>query len=91
MTTELSEVALEDLLDEIYLSRKIVVYNDDVNSFDWVIDCFCNYLKHSPEQAEQCALIIHTKGKASVKNGTEIELIPIKTALDDAGLTCEIE
>lgn len=83
---ELSEVSIDDLLE-----NKLVVYNDDVNSFEWVIECFMNYLKHSSEQAEQCAYMIHSKGKASVKNGTKEELLPFKVALDDAGLTTEIQ
>lgn len=83
---ELSEVNIDDLLNS-----KLIVFNDDHNSFEWVIECFCKYLKHSAEQAEQCALIIHTKGKASVKEGTKEELKPLKTALDDAGLTTEIQ
>lgn len=84
--TELSDTTVDDLL-----GSKIVVYNDDHNSFDWVIECFTRYLKHSHEQAEQCAFIIHNKGRASVKNGTKEELIPMKTALIDAGLSAEIE
>lgn len=83
---ELSDVSIEDLL-----GSKLVVFNDDHNSFDWVIECFCNYLKHTPEQAEQLALIIHTKGKAAVKEGIKEELEPYKTALLDAGLTVEIQ
>jgi ATP-dependent Clp protease adaptor protein ClpS len=83
---ELSDVTVEDLL-----GSRLVVYNDDYNSFEHVIDCFCKYLKHTPEQAEQCALIIHTKGKASVKEGTVEELEPYKVALTDAGLNAKIE
>lgn len=83
---ELSETTIDDLLE-----NKLVVFNDDVNSFEWVQECFMKYLKHSPEQAEQCAVIIHNKGKCSVKTGTMEELKPLKTALDDAGLTTEIQ
>lgn len=83
---EISETTIEDIL-----GKKIVVYNDDVNSFEWVIECFCKYLKHSHEQAEQCAMMIHLKGKYAVKYGTEEELIPINEALCDAGLNSEIQ
>ncbi len=83
---ELSDTCIDDLLES-----KLVVFNDDVNSFEWVIECFINYLKHSSEQAEQCAWIIHEKGKCSVKNGTKEELLPIKVALTDAGLSAEIQ
>ncbi len=83
---EISDVTIEDLL-----GNNLVVFNDDHNSFEWVIECFQKYLKHTHEQAEQCAFIIHSKGKCSVKNGTKEELIPIKEALTDAGLTAEIQ
>lgn len=83
---ELSDVSIEDLL-----SSSLVVYNDDFNTFEWVIECLCKYLKHTPEQAEQCAWIIHTKGKCKVKNGTKDELEPYKVALTDSGLSAIIE
>ena len=83
---ELSDVSIDNILES-----KLIVYNDDINSFEWVIECFCKYLQHSSEQAEQCAMIIHNKGKASVKNGIKEDLLPYKTALDDAGLTTSIE
>lgn len=83
---ELSDVCIEDLI-----GSSIIVFNDDVNSFEWVIDCFVKYLGHSTQQAEQCAMIIHQKGRCSVKNGTKEELEPIKVALTDAGLSAEIQ
>lgn len=85
-TIELSDVSVDDILNS-----KLVVYNDDHNSFDWVIQCFCKYLKHGSEQAEQCALIIHTKGKCEVKSGSKADLKPFKEALIDAGLSAVIE
>lgn len=86
LDVELSETNIDDLLES-----KLVVFNDDHNSFEWVIECFCNYLKMGTQQAEQCALIIHNKGKVSVKNGTKEELLPFKVALIDAGLNVEIQ
>lgn len=83
---EIGEVTIEDLL-----GSKLVVFNDDHNSFDYVIECFMVYLKHTHEQAEQCAMTIHNKGKYAVKEGTREELEPYKTALSDAGLTVEIQ
>lgn len=70
---------------------KLLVYNDDHNTFDWVIQCFVEILNHTSEQAEQLALIIHFKGKATVKNGTFKELKPKKDALIDRGLSAVIE
>lgn len=69
----------------------ILVFNDDVNSFDWVIQCFMEVLKHSHEQAEQLSIIIHFKGKATVKTGSKKELTPLCEALLDRGLSAVIE
>jgi ATP-dependent Clp protease adaptor protein ClpS len=85
---ELSETTIEDLLGH---ENKLVVFNDSVNSFEYVEECFVQYLKHTPEQAQQCAIIIHNKGKCSVKEGSFDSLKPFKEALDDAGLTTEIQ
>ena len=70
---------------------QLVVYNDDENTFDWVIECFAKILKHSTEQAEQLALIIHTKGRAVVKTAPFKELRAPKDALVDRGLSATIE
>ena len=69
---------------------RIIVYNDDHNSFDWVIQCFVEILGHTFEQAEQLSLIIHFKGKACVKRGTRKELKPLKDALVERGLSAVI-
>ncbi len=71
--------------------RTIVVFNDDVNSFVHVIETFVEILQHSPEQAEQCAWIIHTKGKCKVKNGSYEKLEPMCTAILDRGISAEIQ
>jgi len=83
----------EDVLveDEIGIESRIIVWNDEVNTFDWVIDCFMEILQHTQIQAEQLALIIHTKGKAIVKTGPVEELRPRCDALLDRGLSAEID
>ena len=73
------------------LPAQIIVYNDDHNSFEWVIETFMQVLRHSSEQAEQLALIIHNKGKATVKSGPKQELVPLCEALLDRGLAAEAE
>ena len=78
------------LIDEIS-SAKLLVYNDDHNTFDWVIKCFIDILNHSFEQAEQLSLLIHLKGKAVVKTASKKELLPIKDALIERGLSAVIE
>ena len=69
----------------------LIVYNDDHNTFDWVIKSFIEVLDHTSEQSEQLALIIHTKGKATVKTASKRELRPKRTALCDRGLSAVIE
>ena len=72
------------------LQNEIVVYNDDVNTFDHVIETLVRVCSHHAEQAEQCALIIHYKGKCTVKTGEMKDLIPQCTQLLEAGLSAEV-
>lgn len=72
-------------------SSSIVVFNDHHNSFEHVIECFITILKHSPEQAEQCAMNIHNTGSARVKNGGFEELRPICEQLINSDLDATIE
>jgi len=84
------DILVEDLIKDTKQS-KIVVYNDDVNSFENVIFCLTNYCKHTLEQAEQCAWIIHSKGKYIVKTGSFEKLLPVCEALVENGLNAKIE
>ena len=70
---------------------ELVVFNDDHNTFDWVIQSFVDILKHSMEQAEQCSLMVHFKGKAIVKTASEKTLRPLREGLVDRGLSAVIE
>lgn len=70
--------------------REIVLYNDDVNTFSWVIRSLVEICEHDRIQAEQCALIVHAKGKCGVKNGSYEELEPRCSALLERGLSAEI-
>jgi ATP-dependent Clp protease adaptor protein ClpS len=83
------EVLVDDETTSGFSSR-LVVYNDEVNTFEWVIECFMDVLGHSSEQAEQLSLIIHYKGKATVKSGARTELIPYCEALQERGLSAEV-
>ena len=69
----------------------LIVYNDDHNTFDHVIERLINICGHTPSQAEQCAVIIHYKGKCEVKSGTYKVLEPLCTSLLEADITAEIE
>ena len=69
----------------------LVVWNDEVNTFDWVISSLMEVCGHTHEQAEQCALIIHFNGKYAVKQGEYIKLRPLCEALQERGLSVTIE
>jgi len=90
---ELEEILVEeDLADSDVGDRaQLIVYNDDHNTFDWVIQCFMEVLDHTNAQAEQLSLIIHFKGKATVKTAPKNILKPKKDALIDRGLSAVIE
>ena len=70
---------------------QLLVYNDDFNTFDWVIQCFMEVCNHTFEQSEQLSLIVHYKGKAIVKTGAFKKLKPMKEALVERGLSAVIE
>jgi ATP-dependent Clp protease adaptor protein ClpS len=78
------------LKENISLNNEIVLFNDDVNTFDHVIDTLIRVCSHTPEQAEQCALIVHYNGKCTVKTGLLKELVPLCIQLLEAGLSAEI-
>ena len=82
----------EEVLVEksIGLNNEIILYNDDVNTFDHVIDTLISVCKHEALQAEQCAMLVHYKGQCTVKTGSYDELKPQCSALLDAGLSAEI-
>jgi ATP-dependent Clp protease adaptor protein ClpS len=86
------EKVQEDVLVEeaVGSNNGIVLHNDDVNTFDHVIETLIRVCKHDALQAEQCALLVHYKGKCTVKTGTIEELKPQCSALLDAGLSAEI-
>jgi ATP-dependent Clp protease adaptor protein ClpS len=70
--------------------KKLVVYNDDINTFDWVIDTLITVCRHSNEQAEQSTLIIHFKGKCAVKEGEFDELAGMRNEICRRGISAEI-
>lgn len=80
----------EDLLTDADLGAVLMVYNDDVNTFEWVIVSLMEVCGHTEEQAEQCSLFIHFKGKYGVKNGSRSELEPMKDALHDRGISAAV-
>lgn len=91
MSTLFEELtAIEETTSTGSISQ-VLVYNDDVNTFDWVIECLMDICDHTFEQSEQLSLLVHYKGKATVKTGPFDKLKPIKDALTDRGLSAVIE
>jgi ATP-dependent Clp protease adaptor protein ClpS len=72
-------------------THKLVLHNDDVHDFLYVVACLMRYCKHEPLQAEQCAIITHEKGKCSVKSGDFLEMFELKNNLEELDLITEIE
>lgn len=87
---EQEDVLIEEDVPSGNLSQ-LIVYNDDFNTFDWVIQCFMEVCHHTQEQSEQLSLLVHFKGKATVKTGLLSVVKPMKDALVERGLSAVIE
>lgn len=74
--------------EKIYM---VICHNDDVHTFDYVIDCLMLHCAHTAEQAEQCAYLIHLKGKCEVKRGSQTKMRKINEQLSICGLTATVE
>ena len=79
-----------EVFTQVKREHEIILYNDDVNTFDHVINTLVAYCDHTYEQAEQCAYIVHYSGKCVVKTGSYEELEPICQKLLEAQLSAEI-
>ncbi len=82
------EILLDELVD---INNEIVLYNDDVNTFDHVIETLIRVCNHTAEQAEQCSYFIHYKGKYAVKQGSYDELKPLCDAITERGIGATVE
>ena len=81
----------EQTKNHISTSYSLVLYNDDVNTFDHVINCLIRICEHDVLQAEQCAWLVHNKGKCNVKSGKLSDLRKMHSSLVNNGLSAEIE
>jgi len=88
-STEVLE--LNDVLEQVVETSNLVVYNDEVNTFDFIIASLMDICDMDIEQAEQCTIIIHYKGKYGVKSGSLDTLRPLKDAFVDRGIGATIE
>ena len=71
--------------------KSLIIFNDEVNTFDFVIETLIDVCEHDPLQAEQCTMIIHFKGKCAVKSGSYEALKPAHTELLNRKLTASIK
>ena len=92
MNTEREILHQEDVavLEENTDLRQLIVFNDDVNTFDHVIETLIKVCGHTAEQAEQCTLLIHYKGKCTVKIGEYEELAAMCTSIHDRGISADV-
>ncbi len=90
MNTEIDVLEKVNVKEQYALNNEIVLYNDDYNTFDHVIVTLMSVCEHTAEQAEQCAILVHYKGKCTVKTGAMKDLVPKCLLLLDAGLSAEI-
>ncbi len=89
LSPELDEVIIDEKKEARV--RELVLYNDDVNTFEHVIEALIEVCEHDLVQAEQCTYIVHYNGKCSVKNGSYLKLKPMKEGLTDRGLSAVIK
>ncbi len=88
--TDTEVLVYEDVDIDSLKENQLIVYNDEVNTFDHVINTLIDICSHSQEQAEQCTYIIHYKGKCSVKEGPFDDLVPLRNAICDRGISAEV-
>lgn len=84
----------QDALDTLTLDDEgcsLIVWNDEINTFEWVIETLIEVCGHSPEQAEQCSYLIHYKGKCAVKKGAYEVLKPMCDAITERGIGATVE
>lgn len=91
VSTDIKEKEFTEVLEDIEEPFHLIVWNDDVNTFEWVIETLMEICDHSYEQAEQCAYIIHFKGKYAVKHGSYEDLKPMCDAITDRGIGATLE
>lgn len=89
--TEIQEIELSDVKLKTEKEKNLILYNDDVNTFDFVTDSLIKVCRHDTIQAEQCTYLVHFAGKCAVKTADYKKLKPMCEALLERGLTAKIE
>ena len=93
MSTETKEetFTLEEILTSLKTSNRLILWNDDVNTFDHVIHCMVKYLDYTESQAEKIAWEVHTKGKCAILEGSYTEMEIYRKILQQEGLTVSVD
>lgn len=89
--TETLEKTRVSVLTDFEKTYQVVVWNDEVNTFEWVIETLVEVCDHTEEQAEQCAMLIHSRGRYAVKNGSYDKLKPQCDAITERGIGATLE
>ncbi|MBD1432750.1 ATP-dependent Clp protease adaptor ClpS [Sphingobacterium sp. DN00404] len=89
--TEQEAFTLEEILATVQSSNRLILWNDEINTFDHVIDCLMRHLQYSEAQAEQIAWKVHTEGKCAVLEGSLTEMEVYRKILKSEGLTVSVE
>lgn len=90
MQTRRKEKEVVDLMEQLENQHELVLFNDDIHTFDFVIDALISICEHTDEQAHQCTLLVHYKGKCTVKTGELSDIKPRCSKLLELGLSAEI-
>ena len=90
-STYTKELVETDVLTDVEEPCRLIMWNDEVNTFEWVIETLIDVCGHAPEQAEQCAWLIHSKGKYAVKNGAYDDLKPLCDTITERGIGATVE
>ena len=90
-STYTKELVETDVLTDVEEPCRLIMWNDEVNTFEWVIETLVDICGHAPEQAEQCAWLIHSKGKYAVKNGAYDDLKPLCDTITERGIGATVE
>ena len=88
---DIKELNISETLTVANYPFSLVVWNDEINTFEWVIESLMSVCQHTEEQAEQCAMLIHFKGKYAVKNGEYETLKPMCDAITERSINATIE
>lgn len=89
--TEQEAFTLEEILQVVKSSNRLILWNDEINTFDHVINCLMKHLQYSENQAEQIAWKVHTEGKCAVLEGSWTEMEVYRKILKSEGLTVSVE